>query len=71
MNLDQFSQRMQGLIDGEGDRERLTAMRVLGAVGEPWAGDILQNAKRLSLPDPIREECERALARLARDDSNR
>ena len=48
--------------------KRLTAMRILGVVGEPWAGDILKNAQQLSLPDPIREECERALARLHGND---
>ena len=47
--------------------KRLTAMRTLGAVGKPWAGEILENARRLPLPDPIREECERALARLSGD----
>ncbi len=45
--------------------KRLTAVRALGAVGESWAGEILENARRLPLPDPIREECERALARLS------
>ena len=45
--------------------KRLTTMKVLGAIGEPWAGEILENARRLPLPDPIREECERALARLS------
>ncbi len=50
---------------------RLTAVRVLGAVGEPWAGEILENSRRLSLPDPIRQECERALARLSEDKHNR
>lgn len=51
--------------------KRLTAVRVLGAVGEPWAGEILEKARRLPLPDPIREECERALARLSEDRPNR
>ncbi len=51
--------------------KRLTAMRVLGAVGEPWAGEILENARRLPLPDPIREECERALARLGGESPRR
>ncbi len=51
--------------------KRLIAVRALGAVGEPWAGEILEKARRLPLPDPIRQECERALARLGEDKPNR
>jgi predicted metal-dependent enzyme (double-stranded beta helix superfamily) len=53
------------------NRKRLTAIRVLGALSEPWAGDILDSARRLPLPDPIRLECERALARRRGDGQTR
>ena len=40
---------------------RLAAIRALGAIREPWAAETLQRVSGLRLPDPLREECERAL----------
>lgn len=42
--------------------KEVLALRTLGAVDRPWAGDILRVALRNSLPDFIRKECEDSLS---------
>ena len=44
--------------------KRIYAIRTLGSIAEPWAGDVLQQARQGSFPEAVKKEIEYALDKI-------